>query len=680
MRFELDESAVRDLLMGESLYGDASLALRELYQNAVDACRHLDARRRYLHRAVPAPAERRIRFLDGVDVDGAMFVECADTGVGMGLPELKQAFSRAGVRSTDRVAFCDELRDYERAEPPVPLWTNSRFGIGVLSYFMIASRVEIVTTTFLRDGSLGTPRLGDRVPLRDDGDCRRWSAPRAGGRRGQPAIVQDPLRPRPPARRRRFGLRVVGRRMGTGARGRALGRVLLLWIGDQSDGLWAESFSYGSVINLTGEHMPQLTVDRKRILAFDEDAWRALAAAAIPTALGPAWFFVGSPLWLDAVFPFNPPLIDSLVDGASSAGLAIRQRTGAMDVATTGHLVGDCSGGAGVVDGTVAWWATRCLAAGAFAQLDIDTSEWPAVLPARPTDSVFLNTVSRTVWGTTWHFTSPWAADAIAVYDTERHLRWPIARIVGRARELGLPLPDAAAALPETTEFLRTLLEQNTFWLIEQPRRFAAFAIVRAAEASGLTLEQADDQLRNRHIAVDDAWALLVDAPPTPHERVAASQWGNGGEPWLSVKNRVEFAHLEAAARATGTPVDTVAAGLRRLGFSVDSDLRPERPEFDPAPFPDTDSPDADSPRCRQPRHRQPRCRPPRPRPPRPRPPRPRPSRPRPTREAPRAERRRPRSRRPLAAHPPRRAAGGDRSNPFDVLACRCTDQSARRA
>lgn len=44
LTFQFDQRAVSHLLMGEQLYGDPALALRELYQNALDACRYRDYR------------------------------------------------------------------------------------------------------------------------------------------------------------------------------------------------------------------------------------------------------------------------------------------------------------------------------------------------------------------------------------------------------------------------------------------------------------------------------------------------------------------------------------------------------------------------------------------------------------------------------------------------------------
>ncbi len=86
LRFTLDQARVMQLLMGEALYGDPKLALRELYQNALDACRYRRAREMWLatrpehggdahsarnhpggrnHRGPPIPRLRRQRHRDG---------------------------------------------------------------------------------------------------------------------------------------------------------------------------------------------------------------------------------------------------------------------------------------------------------------------------------------------------------------------------------------------------------------------------------------------------------------------------------------------------------------------------------------------------------------------------------------------------------------------------------------
>ncbi|RFA22122.1 hypothetical protein [Subtercola boreus] len=157
LRFHLAEDRIREFLMGENLYGEPSLALRELYQNALDACRLARARREFLGQPpVPSAADRpSIEVEQGVDASGRGFIDCVDRGAGMGLDELTNAFCQAGVRASDLSARIAEAHDFASADPPVVLWQNSRFGIGVMSYFMIAEAVTVTTARLNRDGSLG---------------------------------------------------------------------------------------------------------------------------------------------------------------------------------------------------------------------------------------------------------------------------------------------------------------------------------------------------------------------------------------------------------------------------------------------------------------------------------------------------------------------------------------------
>ncbi|MFG2579342.1 HD domain-containing protein [Streptomyces malaysiensis] len=80
IRFHLAEDRVQELLMGEALYGDRGLAVRELVQNAIDACRYREARTTYLRRTghdLP-DWEGLIEFVQGVDESGRPYLECRD--------------------------------------------------------------------------------------------------------------------------------------------------------------------------------------------------------------------------------------------------------------------------------------------------------------------------------------------------------------------------------------------------------------------------------------------------------------------------------------------------------------------------------------------------------------------------------------------------------------------------
>src|SRR6185369_5020086 len=120
--------------MGEQLYGDPALAIRELYQNALDACRYREARSEYLHRTTSFDDgwAGAIRFEQGVDATGRPYLDCADNGIGMGVRELSEVFAQAGVRLGDLPEFIEEQAEWARLDPPVQLFPNSRFGIGVL--------------------------------------------------------------------------------------------------------------------------------------------------------------------------------------------------------------------------------------------------------------------------------------------------------------------------------------------------------------------------------------------------------------------------------------------------------------------------------------------------------------------------------------------------------------------
>ncbi|MFJ9454525.1 ATP-binding protein [Kitasatospora sp. NPDC101447] len=158
-RFRLDERRVRSLLMGVELYRDRDLAVRELYQNALDACRYRRARTEYLDRTNTLGAsfsyDGRIEFRQGVDEEGRAYLECQDNGVGMGEAELRGVFSNAGARFAEQLDFTLERAEWRKADPPVELYPNSRFGIGVLSYFMLADEIRVTTCRMDATGRRG---------------------------------------------------------------------------------------------------------------------------------------------------------------------------------------------------------------------------------------------------------------------------------------------------------------------------------------------------------------------------------------------------------------------------------------------------------------------------------------------------------------------------------------------
>lgn len=127
IRFRLNERAILKLLQG-LIYKDKYVAIRELLQNSVDACR----RRREILKKKGNEFKPKIVFkLTG---DGKLIVE--DNGTGMNLFTIRNYLAEIGSCFYTSPEFKAEDLEFN----PV-----SRFGIGILSCFMIADKIEIET-------------------------------------------------------------------------------------------------------------------------------------------------------------------------------------------------------------------------------------------------------------------------------------------------------------------------------------------------------------------------------------------------------------------------------------------------------------------------------------------------------------------------------------------------------
>lgn len=306
-RFSLSQTEIRRLLMGEKLYdGEPELALRELYQNAMDACRYRDMRVRYL-RALgkePAPWSGRIRIEVGED-SGGRYVECVDNGVGMTVDQLKNTFTRAGRRFDQSHSFRREQAAWLRHDRALRLYPNSRFGIGVFSYFMLADEMTIVTRPVGTDGRPADKALRVEIPvsgslfrvraddgrdgtaLPDGGTRVRLHLRRTGSLTGDSAVsVLRSL-----VLLSEYRLEVRGED-GTeeiwppgllkGAEGRpatpaepAVEAVpgILWWVAGEGaivcDGIATDKRPFGYVLNLSGAHAGELSVNRKKLERYD---------------------------------------------------------------------------------------------------------------------------------------------------------------------------------------------------------------------------------------------------------------------------------------------------------------------------------------------------------------------------------------------------------------------------
>lgn len=145
--FRPDTERLLALLAGEQLYGTPFAALRELLQNAFDAVRDQIAWERL---QMPDPLDRQtsdaIASTHSIELrletasDG-VWLTCQDTGIGMTKTLITDRLlvSGSGPRH--------DVRDLERrcAAAGFSTGRTGTFGIGVISYFMLADRVEIVT-------------------------------------------------------------------------------------------------------------------------------------------------------------------------------------------------------------------------------------------------------------------------------------------------------------------------------------------------------------------------------------------------------------------------------------------------------------------------------------------------------------------------------------------------------
>lgn len=138
-KFYLDYERIMRLLMDKSLYPEPSFFLRELLQNALDACRHRKALADAAGFAQYAPA---ITIIDNSDApEPTVVVE--DNGVGMSLSIVQNYFMRVGHSYYKSPEFAAERQ--RLSAKGISLEATSQFGIGILSCFMVADRFEVET-------------------------------------------------------------------------------------------------------------------------------------------------------------------------------------------------------------------------------------------------------------------------------------------------------------------------------------------------------------------------------------------------------------------------------------------------------------------------------------------------------------------------------------------------------
>jgi hypothetical protein len=129
-RFEIDQANILDLLTGHTLYNDPTVAIREVLQNAVDAVR-LQA----VSGTIDTVSLGGFEISMDWDAEARTLI-VTDAGTGMTQQQIEENFLRVGASRYQAQEFRKQYPEF---------YPISRFGIGVLSTFMVADCVDVYT-------------------------------------------------------------------------------------------------------------------------------------------------------------------------------------------------------------------------------------------------------------------------------------------------------------------------------------------------------------------------------------------------------------------------------------------------------------------------------------------------------------------------------------------------------
>jgi molecular chaperone HtpG len=156
LKFSVDTSAALKLLTGNRLYSDNRVFLRELLQNAVDACN--------LRKRLEPSYEPSIHIRFNKDISK---VTVRDNGIGMDRQWIEKYFLTIGIS----LYQSSEVRS-ARQRSHIDFSFISQFGIGFLSSFLVAEKIIIKTRK--SDGSgmrITITNLRDYFDVRDLDDA-----------------------------------------------------------------------------------------------------------------------------------------------------------------------------------------------------------------------------------------------------------------------------------------------------------------------------------------------------------------------------------------------------------------------------------------------------------------------------------------------------------------------------
>lgn len=132
-KFSFDNNQVLDLLTGNNIYSDPMIFVRELLQNSIDASLYRESLEK--EKGKSDFKCKPINVTDWHDKDGNYWIRFDDYGLGMDEYVLLNYFTKIGKSFYESKDFNKELG----------FKAISRFGIGILSCFMVANRIEVST-------------------------------------------------------------------------------------------------------------------------------------------------------------------------------------------------------------------------------------------------------------------------------------------------------------------------------------------------------------------------------------------------------------------------------------------------------------------------------------------------------------------------------------------------------
>lgn len=132
---QLNDEAIKKLLMGNSLYVNNYVAVRELIQNAIDACQIRNCIEKYGYNPL-------VKVYLSVDANNRRWLVVQDNGIGMDDKVLSEYFFKIG----NSYYHSDEFKSIQRKKGIKDFFPTSRFGIGILSVFMIGDVVKVTTS------------------------------------------------------------------------------------------------------------------------------------------------------------------------------------------------------------------------------------------------------------------------------------------------------------------------------------------------------------------------------------------------------------------------------------------------------------------------------------------------------------------------------------------------------